>query len=162
MRQSLQKVLAMNYGTSISITPSKWDKRFIELAEFIGQWSKDPSTQVGAVIVRPDKTIASVGYNGFPRGTDDGAHLYEEKEVKYARIVHAEINAIISAQNADFKGCTIYVSPLYPCPQCAAALIQAGITRVVARLSNRPDWKDRFAISKQLMREAGVGFVTVE
>lgn len=152
----------MNYGTSISITPSKWDKRFIELAEFIGQWSKDPSTQVGAVIVRPDKTIASVGYNGFPRGTDDGAHLYEEKEVKYARIVHAEINAIISAQNADFKGCTIYVSPLYPCPQCAAALIQAGIRKVVARLSNRPDWKDRFAVSKQLLKEAGVEFVTVE
>lgn len=148
--------------TTISIQPSKWDLRFIELAEFIGQWSKDPSTQVGAVIVRPDKTIASVGYNGFPRGTDDGAHLYEEKEVKYARIVHAEINALISAQSADFKGCTVYVSPLYPCPQCAAALIQAGITRVVARLSNRPDWKDRFAISKQLMREAGVEFVTVE
>jgi dCMP deaminase len=143
-------------------TSEKWDRRFIELAEFIAQWSKDPSTQVGAVIVRPDKTIASVGYNGFPRGTDDSEHLYEDKEMKYARVVHAEINAIISAQNADFKGCTVYVSPLYPCPQCTAALIQAGITRVVARLSNRPDWMSRFKTSKQLMKEAGVEFVVME
>jgi len=140
---------------------NKWDLRFIDLAEHIAKWSKDPSTQVGAVIVRPDKTIASVGYNGFPRGTDDSDHLYEDKEVKYARVVHAEINALLSASGQSLHGCTVYVSPLYPCPQCAAALIQAGIVRVVARLSNRPDWMKRFEISMQLLKEANVEVETV-
>ena len=72
----------------------KWKRRFIELAKHISTWSKDPSTQVGAVIVRPDKTIASVGFNGFPRGVDDRPEKLADRPLKYQMIVHAEINAI--------------------------------------------------------------------
>jgi dCMP deaminase len=104
-----------------------WDKRFLELAALVGGWSKDPSTKVGAVIVRPDRTIASLGYNGFPRGVDD---TYKDREHKLLRTVHAEMNAILSAREP-VNGYTLYVTPLCPCSNCAAAIIQSGIKRIV-------------------------------
>lgn len=139
----------------------KWDFRFLDLAGRIAAWSRDPSTKVGALIVRPDRTIASVGYNGFPRGTSDAPELYNTREIKYARIVHAEINAILSAREP-LAGYTIYVTPFDPCPQCAAALIQAGIKRVVAIASNRPDWEERLLIARELFAEAGVAVELID
>lgn len=139
----------------------KWDRRFLALANHIRTWSRDPSTQVGAVIVRPDRTIASVGFNGFPRGTSDDPALYADREVKYQRVVHAEINAILSAREP-LSGYCLYVAPLHPCSQCAAAIIQSGIKRVVAQTSNRADWADRFKMAKQLFDEAGVEVIEVE
>lgn len=131
----------------------KWNDRFLSLAHEIATWSKDPSTKVGAVIVRPDKTIASVGYNGFPRGTDD---TYGAREEKLLKTVHAELNAILSAREP-LHGYTIYVTPLCPCANCAAAIIQAGITNVVYEMGSiRPEWQDSFLASGKLFIQAGV------
>lgn len=131
-----------------------WDTRFLELAALVGSWSKDPSTKVGAVIVRPDRTIASLGYNGFPRGVDD---TYQDREHKLLRTVHAEMNAILSAREP-LHGCTIYVTPLCPCSNCAAAVIQAGIVRVVAETPaiQRPEWEASFDAAKEMFQQAKV------
>lgn len=133
----------------------KWHRRFLGLADHISSWSKDPSTKVGAVIVRPDRTIVSVGYNGFPRGVLDDDSRYSDREVKYQMVVHAEINAILTA-NQSLKHCTLYVSPLNPCPQCAAAIIQSGIWRVVSRANDREDWRERMETAWKMFREANV------
>jgi len=132
-----------------------WDERFLQLAQHIAQWSKDPSTKVGAVIVRPNRTIASVGYNGFPRGVNDDERL-NDRPYKYAMTVHAEANAILSA-NERLDGCTLYVTPLSPCSSCASILIQSGIKRIVAYMPHQPEhWADSFAIARTMLDEAGV------
>lgn len=114
-----------------TILHDKWDRRFLELAAHVAQWSKDPSTKCGAVIVRPDKTICSVGYNGFPRNMKDDQELYDHRDIKYDRIIHAEMNAILNA-NEVVKGFTLYTHPGPSCLRCAAHVIQAGIVRVVS------------------------------
>lgn len=132
-------------------TPSsalKWDKRFLELARHVAEWSKDPSTKVGAVLVRPDRTVASVGYNGFPRGTTDHPHDYADREYKYEKVIHAELNAILNARG-DVRGCTLYTwPPGYgpTCSRCAVHVIQAGIARVVA-VQAVGEFPDRWRIS---------------
>ena len=135
-----------------------WDQRFVHLAECVAQWSKDPSTKVGAVIVRPDKTIASMGFNGFPRGTSDDVGLYEDRQEKYARIVHAELNAILFARER-LDGYTIYNWREPTCAACAGAVIQAGITRVVSPPPTE-DFLSRWSASLDsafaMYREAGV------
>jgi dCMP deaminase len=132
---------------------SKWDERFLSLAELVGSWSKDPSTKVGAAIIRPDRTIASLGYNGFPRGVSDE---YLDREHKLLRTVHAEMNAILSAREP-LNGCTLYVSPLFPCANCAAAIIQSGVSAVVARMGAlRPEWQTSFDAAADLFAQAGV------
>lgn len=132
-----------------------WDDRFLELAALVGGWSKDPSTKVGAVIVRPDRTIASLGYNGFPRGVDD---TYKDREHKLLRTVHAEMNAILSAREP-VNGYTLYVTPLCPCANCAAAIIQSGIVQVIARMPEtpRPEWKASFEAAREMFNQAGIG-----
>jgi dCMP deaminase len=134
----------------------KWDQRFLDLAKHISAWSKDPSTQVGAVIVRPNRTIVSVGYNGFPRKVRDEGALYQDRAVKLLRTVHAEANAILTASQS-VKGCTLYVSPLHPCANCTGIIIQAGIARVVAYMPTKPHaWEENFAVAQQMFDEARV------
>lgn len=143
---------------------SKWDKRFIEMAEFVADWSKDPSTKVGAVIVRPDRTIASVGFNGFARGVLDTAERLSNRELKYPLTVHAEINAILSAKEP-VRGHTLYVSPLSPCTTCAGAIIQAGISQVVAKcghIANPSQWSELFKLAIISLDEAGVSVTIIE
>lgn len=132
-----------------------WDRRFLGLAENVAQWSKDPSTKVGAVIVRNDKTVASMGYNGFPRGCDDDPSIYEDRELKYARVVHAEANAIVTAREP-LHGYTLYVWPFMPCTTCAGLIIQSGIRRVVSLKNDNPRWEQAFARAQLMFREAGV------
>lgn len=132
----------------------KWDLRFIELAKLVGSWSKDPSTQVGAVIVDDNNRIVSVGYNGFPNGIMDDERLYD-RDTKYKIIVHGEINAILFA-NKSVEGCTLYTVPFEPCPRCAGLIIQSGIRRVVAPLNTNGRWEEEFKVSRQLFKEAGV------
>ena len=108
-----------------------WDRRFLALARHVAGWSKDPSTKVGAVIVRPDRTVASMGYNGFPRGTQDTAERLADRGVKLELTVHAEINALAFAQEP-LRLCTLYVWPLPPCIRCATSIIQHNLVRVVA------------------------------
>lgn len=141
----------------------KWDERFLRLAREVAGWSKDPSTQVGCVIVRPDRTIASLGYNGFPRGLDDSADLYADRDTKYERIIHAEMNALLSATE-DLKGYTLYVDPLIPCPRCAVHLIQKGISRVVSVALNQDEdrhvrWAEQAKVAEKLFAEAKIPLV---
>lgn len=139
-----------------------WDRRFLQLAQFVSRWSKDPSTQVGAVIVRPDRTIASVGFNGFPKGVSDDPALYADREVKLERIVHAEINALIHA-NEPVKGYTLYTWPLPPCMRCTTQILQAGIERVVAynRLETNSKWASSNEDAWNLHEEAGIELVWI-
>ena len=135
----------------------KWDQRFIELAQLIATWSKDPSTTVGAVIVDGKRRIVSHGYNGFARGVDDTPHRHSQPHLKHEMVVHAEANAILNARTP-LDGCTLYAT-FFPCPRCASLIIQSGITRIVS-IPNKSD--DRYInqrlISQQMFVEAGVQF----
>lgn len=140
----------------------KWQRRFLELAEHIATWSKDPSTRVGAVIVRPDKTIASVGFNGFPRGVEDHTERMEDRDTKLQFTLHAEINAILAAKEP-LARCTLFVHPFQPCAQCAGAIIQSGIGRVIC--PEKPDlstcWVQSFEAAQTMFRESGVELLSV-
>ena len=136
----------------------KWDQRFMDLANFVAAWSKDPSTQVGAVIANPHtKRVVSMGYNGFPSGVGDHDHRLENREIKYEMIVHAETNALLFAGPAA-ENCTLYVTPLPPCARCGVVIIQAGIQRVVAPIpdKSKEHWNNQSEISEQMFSEAGV------
>ncbi len=136
-----------------------WDSRFLEMARLVSTWSKDPSTQVGAVITR-GKFVVSLGFNGHPKGVADTADRLENREAKYRTIIHAEMNAILTAKQ-DLEGCTIYVWPFMPCSQCGAAVVQAGIKRVVAPKSDNDRWAESFAFTTEIFREAGVDLVII-
>lgn len=133
---------------------TNWDERFLHLALHVSRWSKDPSTQVGAVIVRPDRTIASVGYNGFPRGVVDD-HRLHTREDKYPLVVHAEMNAVLNAREP-LNGYTLYLWPLPCCSRCAVHIIQAGIKRVVAAFPAPERWKMDCERAAATFKEAGV------
>jgi len=136
----------------------KWDHRFFELAGFIADWSKDPSTKVGAVVADPNtKRIVSTGFNGFPSGVEDLDERLNDRSVKYEMVVHAEQNALVYS-GAKAAGCTIYVTPLPPCARCAVVIIQTGIKRVVCPEPDfsREPWATQSRISEQMFKEAGV------
>ncbi len=149
----------------ISERQLKWDIRFLRLAKFWGlESSKDPSTRVGAVIVRQDLSIASLGYNGFPRGCDDSPEIYADRDQKYARVVHAEMNSILHAREP-LHGYTLYTWPFACCERCAVHVIQTGIVRCVApplpdELKER--WGKSLALTERLYNEAGVKFDYVD
>lgn len=132
----------------------EWDKKFLDMAEMVSAWSKDPSTKVGAVIVDKNNRLVSVGYNGFPRGIKDDDRL-NKRDKKYDIIVHAEMNAILFA-NVPIQGFTLYTYPFEPCSRCASVIIQTGISRVVSLTNKENRWEDNFQISRNLFREAGV------
>jgi dCMP deaminase len=137
---------------------NKWDKRFMELAKLVSSWSKDPSTQTGAVIVRPDRTILAVGYNGFPKGMSDEPHLYANRELKYSRIVHCEMNAVLNSKQS-VEGCTLYTYPFASCDRCAVHMIQAGIKLAVfPKLPKKLEarWKESVAKTKYYFDDAKV------
>jgi dCMP deaminase len=119
-----------------------WDEYFLRIAGVAAQKSKDPSTKVGAVIVRPDRTIVSVGYNGFPRGVADTPQRLNDRPTKYSLVVHAEMNAILSARES-LNGYTLYTVPFMPCDRCFVHVIQAGIKRVCF-LKALPDQEARW------------------
>lgn len=135
---------------------SKWDDRFFDLANLVGSWSKDPSTKVGAVIVRPDRTIASVGYNGFPRGVDD---TYTTREDKLLRTVHAEANAILAAREP-LHGYTLYVTPLHPCANCTGLIIQSGIKEVHFKMTAKstPAWAEHFRVMVKMFERTNITY----
>lgn len=135
----------------------KWDNRFIKLAEHISSWSKDPSTKCASVIVK-GRRIVSTGYNGFATGVFDTESFYLNRDVKYLRVVHAEINALLFAKE-DLTDATMYVYPFPPCSQCAAAIIQAGIKRVVTHQPTTEQlsrWSESFVEGSQMFIEADV------
>lgn len=137
-----------------------WDKKFIELAKHISTWSKDKSTQVGCVIVDDNHRIISVGYNGFPSGFNDDFEERHERPAKYFYTEHSERNAIYNASRAGVstKGCTLYVTPLFPCADCARAIIQSGIKKVVCYKPDleHPIWGESFKKSLEMLFECNI------
>jgi dCMP deaminase len=139
----------------------KWHKRFLELAKLVSTWSKDPSTQVGAIIVNDKNRIVSLGFNGYPRGLKDEG--LDNREVKYLKILHGEINAILFSKQ-DLNDCTIYVYPLPPCANCTSVIIQSGISKIVV-LENQNKtkmlerWSQHNLIAKEMAEEAGVEII---
>jgi dCMP deaminase len=137
-----------------------WDEYFMSMAHLSALRSKDPNTQVGACIVNPEKRVVGLGYNGFPKGCNDDDFPWDRKgdflETKYPYVVHAELNAILNSIQ-DLKNCTIYVS-LFPCNECAKAIIQSGITCVVYE-SDKYNGTEGNIASKKMFRDAGVELV---
>ena len=135
-----------------------WDEYFMGVAMLAARRSKDPNTQVGACIVSPENIIVSTGYNGMPKGCSDDEYPWERdgEETKYPYVVHAELNAILNASGRDLRGSRIYVA-LFPCNECAKAIIQSGIKEVVY-LSDKYAGTPMNAASKRMMISAGVKF----
>ena len=115
-----------------------WDQYFLNLAKTAASKSKDPSTKVGAVIVAKNNTVVSMGYNGLPRQLQDLPERYENRELKYRLVIHAELNALIHARRT-LNGCTLYTYPLPCCEVCSIHLIQAGIVRFVSPAGDIPE-----------------------
>ena len=140
---------------------NKWDLRFFEMAVLVSSWSKDPGTRVGAALVG-DKRILATGYNGFPSGIEDNPERYADREVKLAYTVHAEVNALLNAakNGAKTEGSALYAT-FHPCVNCAAAIIQGGIKRVVCpSAESAPErWRNSFGRARDLMIEAGIEIV---
>ena len=135
-----------------------WDEYFMGVALLAAKRSKDPSTQVGACIVDENNRILSTGYNGFPKGCSDDEFPWgrdeSEGETKYPFVVHAELNAILNTRGKSLVGSTVYVG-LFPCNECAKAIIQAGIREVVY-LSDKYASTPSTQNSKRMLTAAGV------
>ncbi len=136
-----------------------WDEYFMGVAILASQRSKDPNTQVGACIVNDDNKIMSVGYNGFPRGCSDDEFPWDrsgdkDSDTKYPYVCHAELNAILNAGGNNLSGCRIYVA-LFPCNECAKAIIQCGIKEVIY-ISDKYKDTDLVQASKRMLNSAGV------
>jgi len=141
---------------------NKWDKRYLALAKEVASWSKDPSTQVGAVTVGNKKEVLSQGFNGFPRGIVDSEDRYNNRETKYKYVVHAEMNAIYNAtySGVSLDGAVLYVYGLPICSECAKGIIQVGIKKVIIEKSKELDnWNESVALSQEMFDEAGVELV---
>ena len=141
-----------------------WDEYFMGLAHLSALRSKDPNTQVGAAIVDENKRVVSVGYNGFPKGCSDDEFPWErignDYETKYPYVCHAELNAILNCRGANLEGSRIYVA-LFPCNECAKAIIQSGIKEVMF-LSDK--YKDSLnnRESRRMFDAAGVKYTKVK
>ena len=133
-----------------------WDEYFMGVAMLAARRSKDPSTQVGACIVSPENIIISTGYNGMPQGCSDDEFPWDRDgaETKYPYVVHAELNAILNANGRDLRGSRIYVA-LFPCNECAKAIIQSGIKEVLY-LSDKYATTPSTQASKRMLKAAGV------
>ena len=135
-----------------------WDEFYIGMAEYVSRKSKDTSTKTGAVIVRPDNTVCSVGYNGFAMKMPDISEWLQNREEKYSRIIHCEMNALLTAREP-VKEHTLYTYPFVSCDRCAVHMIQTGITRFV--FPKLPEslierWGKSMAKSIQYFDECGI------
>lgn len=142
-----------------------WDEYFMGVAILASQRSKDPSTQVGACIVNDENKIMSVGYNGFPRGCSDDEFPWDrqgdkDSSTKYPYVCHAELNAILNAGGNNLKDCRIYVA-LFPCNECAKAIIQCGIKEVIY-ISDKYKDTDLVQASKRMLNAAGIKLTPFE
>ena len=135
-----------------------WDEYFMGVAQLAAERSKDPSTQVGACIVDGEKRILSTGYNGFPHGCSDDEFPWNRDEskgdTKYQYVVHAELNAILNASGKSLAGSTLYVG-LFPCNECAKAIIQAGVKEVIY-LSDKYKTTPNTVASRKMLNAAGI------
>ena len=141
-----------------------WDEYFMGVALLSAKRSKDPATQVGACIVNNKNKIVGAGYNGLPAGCDDNDFPWDKQgdflQTKYPYVCHAELNAILNNIGMDLHGCRIYTA-LFPCNECAKAIIQSGISEVIY-LSDKYDGSDPSVASKRMLTTAGVTYRKVE
>ena len=138
-----------------------WDEYFMGVAMLAGMRSKDPNTQVGSCIISGNHKILSIGYNGLPAGCSDDDFPWEREgestlDTKYPFVTHSELNAILNYRGGSLEGATIYVS-LFPCSECAKAIIQSGIKRIVYG-SDKYAGKENNIASKRLLDAAGVAY----
>ena len=137
-----------------------WDEYFMGVAMLAARRSKDPSTQVGCCIVSQDNIIISTGYNGMPKGCSDDEFPWdrtgEDTNTKYPYVVHAELNAILNANGRDLRGSRLYVA-LFPCNECAKAIIQSGVKEVLY-LSDKYSGTPMNIASKRMLEAAGVKY----
>ena len=137
-----------------------WDAYFMGVAELSAKRSKDPNTQVGACIVSKDKKILSVGYNGAPNGYNDEILPWDREgsfiDTKYAYVCHAELNAILNNKGSNLEGSTLYVD-LFPCNECAKAIIQCGIKEIVYK-SDKYKGSDNNLVSRKLLDECNIKY----
>lgn len=144
-------------------TKEKWDRRFLNLCNEVAEWSKDPSTQVGAVIIDDHRRVLSLGYNGLPRGVNDNILARSMRPEKYYWYEHAERNAIYNAaaHGIALAGATLYVT-IPPCTDCARAIVQTGIVRVVANSFTTAEFRHRWSesndVAYDMFHEANVAF----
>lgn len=140
----------------MTAVPSTWDRKFLDLARFVAGWSKDPSTQVGAVAVGETPNMLSLGYNGFPPGVADRPDRLHDRDTKYRLVVHAEINALINAQ---FRPEAVYVTHP-PCVRCTVQILAYRSVKRVVSIQPGEDmlsrWAADFEESRRLFAEAGV------
>ena len=139
-----------------------WDEYFMGVAMLAARRSKDPNTQVGCCIVSDDNIIISTGYNGMPKGCSDDEFPWEREgeQTKYPYVVHAELNAILNASGRDLRGSRVYVA-LFPCNECAKAIIQSGVKEVLYLSDKYKDTMGNFA-SKRMLTAAGVKFTQLK
>ena len=140
-----------------------WDEYFMGIAYLSAMRSKDPSTQVGACIIDEDKKIIGIGYNGFPIGSNDDEMPWNKEgeflDTKYPYVVHAELNAILNSIKS-LKNCTIYVTH-FPCNECAKAIVQSGIKKVIYFSDKHKD-KDSTKASRRILENAGLNIKKIE
>lgn len=154
---------------------ARWDRHFLSLALANAAMSKDPNTQVGAIIVGPDHELRSAGFNGFPRGIADTSARLNDRGTKLQLVVHAELNAIIGAARVGtpLKGCTLYIAAKDktglvwggpPCTRCTVHTIQTGITEIVSfKMKNVPSkWHEDLRLARSLIEEAGLIYRELE
>ena len=137
----------------------QWHERYLRLADEVATWSKDPSSQIGAVAVGDKGQVLSQGFNGFPRGIRDTKRRLEDRETKYRFMVHAEMNCIYNAtyNGVSLDNSTLYVSGLPVCQECAKGVVQVGVKHVVMWDKDYPEkWMESFYNSKELFKEASV------
>lgn len=137
------------------------DRVFLAMCKVNSLLSKDPSTKVGSLVLRSDGTICSTGYNGFPRKIADLDSLLNNRDKKYPRMIHAEMNALHFARE-EIDGATMYVYPLSPCHLCAPHIVQRGITRIVSiqtREKDKDRWEESLGLASEIFESAGIEVV---
>lgn len=141
---------------------TNWVERYIKLAREVSTWSKDPSRQIGAVVISNSGQVLAQGYNGFPRGIFDRPERYNNRELKYKLVVHAEMNCIYNAtrNGTSLNGASLYVWGLPVCNECAKGIIQVGITNVIWSTNEEipPIWEESMRLTKQMFNESGINF----
>jgi dCMP deaminase len=142
---------------------NKWDVFYLKMAKMVSTISKDPSTQTGAVIVRPNRSVCSVGFNGFPRVMPDNPEWYANREEKYSRVVHCEMNAQIFAREP-LDGYTLYTWPFASCDRCCVTMLQSGIIRFVfpeLAEDKKERWEKPLNLTKRYIGESGMTFIEI-
>ena len=144
---------------------NKWDYRWFQLLDLVASWSNDPSTKVAAIIIPQNSDIPVLGYNGFPRNVKDYPERYNDRELKYKLIVHAEQNCILNAlrNNINIKDGKIYVS-FPPCHECSKSIVQSGLSEVIYRKPTEDflsRWKESLEISQIILGEGNIKLTEV-